>query len=73
MKQNDITLHVTLAPDAAMALAHFLKSAAFNDYKSITGNEKGAYAMVSAAHALRTALVTQGYTQRVQDRKGAAL
>jgi hypothetical protein len=64
MKNSDITLHVTMAPDAAIALSKFVKTAEFDHYRAIAETEKEAFAMVSASHSLRCALANQGYTKR---------
>ena len=64
MKTSDITLHVTMTPDAAIALSNFVKNAEFKHYRTIAKTEKEAFAMVSASHSLRCALVNQGHTKR---------
>ena len=61
-----ITLHVNLTPEAASALASFVKKANYRDFKGPTDNEVEAFHMVSAAHAINGALVNQGHTQRIK-------
>ena len=65
-----ITLHVNLTPEAASALASFVKRASYRDLKDPADSsdkaEAEAFHMVSAAHAINGALVNQGHTQRVK-------
>ena len=67
-----ITLHVNLTPEAASALASFVKRASYRDLKDQNDSsdqaeaEAEAFHMVSAAHAINGALVNQGHTQRVK-------
>jgi hypothetical protein len=65
MKNSDITLHLTLSRETAIGLYRFLNAANHEHYKNIIGNEKDAFLMTSASHAVLAALINQGHTKRV--------